>query len=112
MKCWDSSLSLLAPSFSQGECVLICVQWLQSSPWHCCLLRLHDEGGCLPKVAVQVHRRWAPMLVTCSQMLYIKNKATQLLIIMDLRLLKYYLFMSIMLHQTKVKKDIPSSFNM
>jgi hypothetical protein len=40
-----------------------------SSPWHCCLLRRHDEGGCLPKVVVQVHRRWPPMLVTCSQML-------------------------------------------
>jgi hypothetical protein len=52
------------------------------------------------------------LLVTCSQMLNIKNKATQLLVIMDLRLLKYYLLMSIMLHQMKVKKDIPSSFSM
>jgi hypothetical protein len=30
-------LSLLAPSLSQGECVLICVQWLQGSPWHLAL---------------------------------------------------------------------------
>jgi hypothetical protein len=52
------------------------------------------------------------MLVTCSQMLNIKNKATQLLVITDLRLPKYYLLMGIMLHQMKVKKDIPSSFNM
>jgi hypothetical protein len=32
LRCWASSLSLLAPSFSQGECFLICVQWLQGSP--------------------------------------------------------------------------------
>jgi hypothetical protein len=50
MKHWASDLSLLAPSLLQGECVLICVQWLQGSPWHCCLLRWHDEGECLPKV--------------------------------------------------------------
>jgi hypothetical protein len=50
MKHWASGLSLLAPGLSQGECVLICVQWLQGSPWHCCLLRRHDEGECLPKV--------------------------------------------------------------
>jgi hypothetical protein len=37
------------------------------------------------------------VLVTCSQMLYIKNKATQLLVIMDLRLPKHYLLMGIML---------------
>ena len=43
-------LSLLAPSLSQGECVLIRVQWLQGSPWHRCLLRRHVEGKCLPKV--------------------------------------------------------------
>jgi hypothetical protein len=100
MKCWACSLSLLAPSFSQGERVLICVQWLQSSPWHCCLLRRHDEGGCLPKAVVQVHRRWAPMLVTYSQMLYIKNKATQSLRIKDLRLPKHYLHMGIILRLT------------
>jgi hypothetical protein len=28
MKRWASGLSLLAPGLSQGECVLICVQWL------------------------------------------------------------------------------------
>jgi hypothetical protein len=50
MKSWASGLSLLAPSLSQGECVLICVQRLQGSPWHYCLLRRHDEGECLPKV--------------------------------------------------------------
>jgi hypothetical protein len=32
LRYWASSLSLLAPSFSQGECLLICVQWLQDSP--------------------------------------------------------------------------------
>jgi hypothetical protein len=50
MKRWASGLSLLDPSLSQGKCVLICVQWLQGSPWHYCLLRRHDEGECLPKV--------------------------------------------------------------
>jgi hypothetical protein len=50
MKRWASGLSLLAPGLSQGECILICVHWLQGSPWHCCLLRRHDEGEFLPKV--------------------------------------------------------------
>jgi hypothetical protein len=50
MERWASGLSLLAPSLSQGECILICVQWLQGSPWHRCLLQQHDEGECLPKV--------------------------------------------------------------
>jgi hypothetical protein len=50
MKSRTGGLSLLACILSQGECVLICVQWLQSSPWNCCLLRRHDEGECLPKV--------------------------------------------------------------
>ena len=52
LRCWTSSLSLLSPSFSQGECLLVRVQWLQGSPWRCCLLRQHGEGGCLPKVVV------------------------------------------------------------
>jgi delta-aminolevulinic acid dehydratase/porphobilinogen synthase len=52
------------------------------------------------------------MLVTCSQMLYIKNKATQLLIITDLCLPKHFFPHGHSAHQTKVKKDMPSSFNM
>jgi hypothetical protein len=52
LRCWASSFPLLAPSFLQGDCLLICVQWLQGSPWHCCFLRWHDEGRCLPKVVV------------------------------------------------------------
>jgi hypothetical protein len=67
--CWANRISLLAPSFLQGKCLLICVQWLQGSPWRCCLLRRHGEGECMPKVVILVHRRWALMLVTCSQML-------------------------------------------
>jgi hypothetical protein len=51
------------------------------------------------------------MLVTCSQMLYIKNKATQSLVIMDLRPTEALFLVGIKLRQTKVKKDIPSSFN-
>jgi hypothetical protein len=50
LKSRAGGLSLLAPSLSQGECVLICVQWLQGSPWHHCPLRRHVEGECLPKV--------------------------------------------------------------
>jgi hypothetical protein len=38
-----------------------------------------------------------PLLVTCSQMLWIKNKATQLLKIKGLRLSKQYFHMDIML---------------
>jgi hypothetical protein len=37
------------------------------------------------------------MLVTCSRMMWTKNKATQLLIIVDLRISKHYLHMGIML---------------
>jgi hypothetical protein len=32
VKRWASGLSLLAPSLSQGECILIYVQWLQGNP--------------------------------------------------------------------------------
>jgi hypothetical protein len=48
LRCWASSLPLLAPSFSQR--LLISVQWLQGSPWHRCLLRRHCGSRCLPKV--------------------------------------------------------------
>jgi alpha-galactosidase len=51
----------------------------------------------------------ALMLVTYSQMLLIKNKATQLLKIKDLRPLKHYLLSNNDL-RTKVMKDTPSSF--
>jgi hypothetical protein len=44
------------------------------------------------------------MLVTCSQMLYVKNKATQLLTITDLRLLKHYLHMGIMLIRQRSRR--------
>ena len=40
----------MAPSLSQRECVLICVQWLQGNPWHRCPLRWLVEGECLTKV--------------------------------------------------------------
>jgi hypothetical protein len=50
------------------------------------------------------------MLVTCSQMMWIKNKATQLLRIKDLRPLKHYLLFGYNDLQTKVMKDISSSF--
>jgi hypothetical protein len=50
MWCWVGSLPFLDPSFSQRECLLIGIQWLQGSPWRYCLLQWHDEGECLPKV--------------------------------------------------------------
>jgi hypothetical protein len=46
----------------------------------------------------------------CSRMLYIKNKATQLLMIRDLRPSKHYFPLGYNDLQTKVMKDIPSSF--
>jgi hypothetical protein len=51
-----------------------------------------------------VHRRWAPMLVTCSQILWVKNKATQLLIIKDLCPMKHYFFTSIMLLRRRSRR--------
>jgi hypothetical protein len=48
LRCWTSSLPLLASSFSQR--LLISFQWLQGSPWRCCLLRRHCRRQCLPKV--------------------------------------------------------------
>jgi hypothetical protein len=44
------------------------------------------------------------MLVTCSQMLYVNNKATQLLTIADLRLPKHYLHMGIMLIRRRSRR--------
>jgi hypothetical protein len=37
----------------------------------------------------------------CSQMLYIKNKTTRLLIIRDLHLLKHYLLLDIMIYRRR-----------
>jgi hypothetical protein len=44
LKCWTGGLSLLASGLSKRESLLVCVQWLQCSPWRCYLLRRHDEG--------------------------------------------------------------------
>jgi hypothetical protein len=49
-------------------------------------------------------RVYGIMLVTCSKMLWIKNKATQLLIITDLRLPKHYLHMGIMFIRRRFKR--------
>jgi hypothetical protein len=66
-----------------------------------------------------VHPRWSPMLVTCSQMLWVKNKATQLLIVKHLRPPKHYSPMSIILirrrswrtylHHLISKHEIPTN---
>jgi hypothetical protein len=50
------------------------------------------------------HILFCNLLVTCSHMLKIKNKATQLLIIMDLRPPKHYLYMGIMLIRRRSRK--------
>jgi hypothetical protein len=44
LKCWTGGLSLLASGLSEGESLMVCVQWLQCSPWRYYLLRWHDEG--------------------------------------------------------------------
>jgi hypothetical protein len=49
------------------------------------------------------------MLVTCSQMLQIKNKATQFLMIKYLRPSKHYLPLGYNDLWTKVMKGVPSS---
>jgi hypothetical protein len=46
----------------------------------------------------------AMVLITCSQMLWIKNKATQMLIITDLHLSKHYLHMGIMLIRRRSRR--------
>jgi hypothetical protein len=51
-----------------------------------------------------IHRRWAPMLVTCSQMLWIKNKTTQLFIVRDIRLPKHYFPMGIILIRRRSRR--------
>jgi hypothetical protein len=48
--------------------------------------------------------RICPLLVTCSQILDVKNKATQLLIVRDLRPLKHYLPMGIILIRRRSRK--------
>jgi predicted protein tyrosine phosphatase len=49
------------------------------------------------------------MLDTCSQMLQIKNKATQMLMIKDLHPSKHYLPLGYNDLRTKVMKGVPSS---
>jgi hypothetical protein len=48
--CWAGSHRFLAPGFSQQECLLVGIQWLQGSPWRYCLFCRRDEGECLSKV--------------------------------------------------------------
>ena len=72
------------------------VSWLTSSGCSAAPSPKDFFGGmtkvtALPKVVKWVHRRWAPMLGTCSQMLWVKNKATQMLMVKDLRPSKHYL---------------------
>jgi hypothetical protein len=110
MKHWASGLSLLDPGLSQGECVLICVQWLQGSLWHCCLLRRHDEGECLPKV-VEVS---SPEVGANVGHLF-SNVVSQVQgnIIVNYNRPSSSEVLSphgYNTHQTKVEKDIPSSF--
>jgi hypothetical protein len=57
----------------------------------------------------RVHRRWAPMLGTCSQMLRIKNKATQNVKCQYSSSFEALFPLGYNDLQTKVMKDIPSS---
>jgi hypothetical protein len=50
------------------------------------------------------------MLFACSQMLQIKNKLTQLLMIKNLRPSKHYLPLGYNNFRAKVMKGVPSSF--
>jgi hypothetical protein len=52
------------------------------------------------------------MLVTCSQTLWVKNKATQLLVNYGPSSSEALFPYGYNAYRTKVKKDIPSSFNM
>jgi hypothetical protein len=60
----------------------------------------------------QHHCRDAPLLSTCSQMRWVKNKATQLLIIKDLRPSKHYLLTGIMLHRRRLRRTYLHHINM
>jgi hypothetical protein len=45
--------------------------------WLLASRRWHDKGHSFSKVVKWVHQMWTPMLRTCFQMLWVKNKATQ-----------------------------------
>jgi hypothetical protein len=68
----------------------ICIQVLKYKP---CSRRFPSREGAK-----------TGLLVTCSRMLWIKNKATQLLIIMDLHLPKHYLHIRIMLIRRRSRR--------
>jgi hypothetical protein len=55
-----------------------------------------------PRGTSSVTNSLSPAVGPCSQMLYIKNKTTQLLIISDLRLLKHYLLLDIMIFRRRL----------
>jgi hypothetical protein len=62
------------------------------------------------KWSKRVHRRWVPMLWTYSQMLSVKNKATQIMLnVKVLRLSKHYIPLRDNDFRMKVVKDVPSS---
>jgi hypothetical protein len=110
MEHWAGGLSLLAPSLSQGECILICVPWLQGSPWHHCLLRRHDEGECLPKV-VEVCSSEVGAIVGHLFSKVVSQEQGNTIVSYNRpsssEVLSPHGYNT---HQTKVEKDIPSSF--
>jgi hypothetical protein len=67
-----------------------------SSPWGATVLFVNKKDGSR-RMCVDYRSLNEVTVVPCSQMLYIKNKATRLLIIKDICPLKHYLLSGIMI---------------
>jgi hypothetical protein len=99
LKCWAGSLYLLA---SRRETV----SWLVFSGCSAAPGAVVFFGGmtkvdALPKVVEVSTPEVGANVGPCSQVLYIKNKATQLLMIKDLRPSKHYLLWDIMIFRRR-----------
>jgi hypothetical protein len=69
---------LLASGLSKRKGLVVWVQWLQSgSPIAEAFFGGMTKVSACRRWSKRIHQRWAPMLGTCSQVLWVKNKATQ-----------------------------------
>jgi hypothetical protein len=82
----------LLASRRERESLLVCVEWLECSPWRCYLLRRHDEGWCFAEDCGSEYtgggRQCWGLVLKCYELRTRKHK---MLMIKALRPPKHYL---------------------
>jgi tryptophanyl-tRNA synthetase len=101
LKCWAGSLSLLASGFSERERLLFVSSGCRAAPSAAVYFGSITKVDALSKVVEVSTPEVGANVGPCSRMLYIKNKATQLLTIKNLRPSIHYLPSSIMISRRR-----------